>query len=97
LLSTPAHPEYPSAHGCISSAAATVLGHVFGERTQFDMDSDLMLGVTRSFPSFQAALDEVKDARVFAGIHFRNSTEVGGVLGTAVAEWVLGHAFQRVD
>jgi hypothetical protein len=97
LLSTPAHPEYPSAHGCISSAAATVLGHVFGERTHFDMDSDLMLGVTRSFPSFQAALDEVKDARVFAGIHFRNSTEVGGVLGTAVAEWVLGNAFQRVD
>ena len=96
LFATPAHPEYPSAHGCISSAAAGVLGHVFGEHTRFQMDSDLLLGVTRSFPSFRAALDEVKDARVFAGIHFRNSTEVGGTLGAAVAEWVLENAFQPV-
>ena len=56
-----------------------------------------MLGVSRSFRSFSAALDEVKDARVFAGIHFRTATEVGSALGAAVGQWVLENAFQRVD
>ena len=97
LFTTPAHPDYPSGHSCVSAAAALVLSKEFGARTQFRLTSDLMLGVSRSFRSFSAALDEVKDARVFAGIHFRTATEVGSSLGAAVGQWVLENAFQRVD
>jgi len=97
LLATPAHPEYPSGHSCVSGAAAAVLAHYFGDNTRLRMESDAMPGVVRSFDSFAAALEEVKNARVFAGIHFRSATDDGQTLGTSVAEYVLGNATQRVN
>jgi membrane-associated phospholipid phosphatase len=96
LLATPAHPEYPSGHSCLSAAAAGVLADRFGEKTHFTLESDLMPGVVRSFKSFSSALEEVKNARVFAGIHFRSATDDGEKLGASVAEWVLDHAAQPV-
>jgi PAP2 superfamily len=96
LFATPAFPEYPSGHSCVSGAAATILAHEFGERTRLRMESDVLLGVTRSFRSFSAALEDVKDARVFAGIHFRTATEVGQALGAAVGRAVLENAFNQL-
>jgi len=92
LFATPAHPEYPSAHSSISGAAVTVFAAIFGDRTHITVDNDLAIGVTRSFRSFSQALDEVKNARVFAGIHFRFSTDDGTTLGSDVGNWVLDHA-----
>lgn len=92
LFATPAHPEYPSAHSSISGAAVTVLAAIFGDRTGITIDNDLMLGVTRSFRSFSQALNEVKDARVFAGIHFRFSCDDGTALGNDVGSYVLENA-----
>jgi len=71
LLATPAHPEYPSGHSTVSGAAAVVLASFFGEDRHFTMDNDLLIGVTRSYHSFTQALNEVKNARIYAGIHFR--------------------------
>ncbi|MEP7310394.1 MAG: vanadium-dependent haloperoxidase [Acidobacteriota bacterium] len=96
LFATPPFPEYPSGHSCVSGAAAAILAHEFGEKTPFRMESDVLLGVTRSFRSFSAALDDVKDARVFAGIHFRTATEVGQALGAMIGRAVLENAFNRV-
>jgi len=93
LITTPGHPEYPSAHSCISSGAATVLAQFYGANTPFTVDSDHMNGVVRSFSSFDEALDEVANARIYGGIHFRTSTNDGRVLGTAVANYVLQNAF----
>jgi PAP2 superfamily len=97
LFATPAHPEYPSGHSCVSGAAGGVLAKVFGERTRFRVESDVMPGVVRQFDSFSAALEEVKNARVFAGIHFRSATNDGQTLGASVAEYVLNNAMQPVD
>jgi len=96
LFATPAHPEYPSGHSCLSAAAAGVLADRFGEKTHFTLESDLMPGVVRSFKSFSSALEEVKNARIFAGIHFRSATDDGEKLGASVAEYVLDHAAQPV-
>lgn len=96
LFATPAHPEYPSGHSCLSGAAAAVLANEFGERVHFDITSDLMIGVTRSFRRLSDALEEVKNARVFAGIHFRTACDDGTTLGDAVARFVLENKFQRV-
>ncbi|PYQ81914.1 MAG: hypothetical protein DMG03_18810, partial [Acidobacteria bacterium] len=59
-------------------------------------DERFMLGVTRSFRSFSDALEEVVNARVFAGIHVRTAWEDGTTLGKAVAQHVLDHMFQGV-
>src|SRR4029079_4758653 len=94
LFATPAHQDYPSGHSCVSGAATTILADEFGENTPFTLKSDVLVGVSRTFRSFSDALEDVKDARVFAGIHFRTACDDGTVLGKAVAQYVLDNAFQ---
>jgi hypothetical protein len=93
---TPAHPEYPSGHSTVSGAAAFVLAEVFGDNNSFTVTSDVRPG-TRSFPSFSAATAEIADARVFGGIHWRNSCVRGNALGQSVAEYISQHAMRSGD
>ena len=97
-LITPNHPEYPSGHSCVSGAGAAVLSRSFGENTSFSVTSDApeMAGVVRSYRSFSEILEEIKNARVFAGIHFRSACDDGGRLGDQVADYVQSHALQRI-
>ena len=95
LITTPPFPEYPSAHSCVSGAATRILSQTRGEETSFSVTSDAMQGVTRKFQSFSAALEEVRNARVFGGIHFRTATVDGTALGIAVGDYVLSHALVR--
>lgn len=96
LFATPAHPEYPSGHSSGSGASAKVLSDYFGEQTSFTMTSENMVGVERSFANFSSALDEILEARVFAGIHFRSACNDGRATGEAVANYVIENAFQPV-
>lgn len=97
LITTPPFPEYPSAHSCVSSAAARILSASFGENASITVTTNGMPGAARYFSSFSAALDEIKNARVFGGIHFRTACNDGQTLGTAVADFILSHALLRLD
>ena len=96
LLITPNHPEYPSGHSTASSAAAAVLAAYFGEEASFSVDSDGMVGVIRSFTSLAEALDEIKDARIFSGIHFRSACDDGQATGQKVAGYILNNSLRAV-
>jgi membrane-associated phospholipid phosphatase len=72
----PNHPSYPSAHSCVSAAAATVLASLFPDRT-----SEVSGWVT------EAGL-----SRMYAGIHYRFDITAGRNLGEAVGQWALAHA-----
>ena len=96
LFATPAHQDYPSGHSCLSGAATAILADEFGDRTTFTLKSDVLVGVARTFRHFSEALEDVKNARVFAGIHFRTACDDGTVLGKAVAQYVLDNAFQSL-
>ena len=89
LFATPAHPEYTSGHSSDSGAAATVLADYFGDDTPFMLQSPADPGWVRFYPSFSAAVDEVADARVFAGIHFRTACEDGVATSSDVAAYIL--------
>ena len=95
LTGTPAHPEYPSAHSSMSGAAAFILASVFGENTAFTVTSETRPG-TRLYSSFSDATDEIADARVFGGIHFRTSCVRANGLGRAVADYVSRHAMRAL-
>ena len=97
LIGTPGFPEYPSGHSCVSGAAGRILSHYFGEDTPVTVGSNAMPGVTRQFQGLTAALEEVKSARVFAGIHFRTACNDGQVLGIGVADYILTHSLLPVD
>jgi hypothetical protein len=88
LLVTPPFQEYPAGHPGVSNAAATVLASFFGEHVPFTVTSAGMTGVERSFTDFPAAAEQVQDARVWGGIHFRFSTQVGARMGAEVARYV---------
>ena len=96
LFATPAHPEYTSGHSSASSAAATVLADYFGDDTPFMLQSPAAPGWVRFYLSFSSAVDEVTDARVFAGIHFRAACEDGEVLGSEVAAYILENRMRRI-
>ena len=99
LLVTPNHPEYPAAHGCVTSAEAEVLRDVLKTNDiQIDMAGATAGGTTLTTSRHYATVDdlekEIVDARVYAGLHYRFSGEAGVALGKQVAQWDLEHGFQ---
>ena len=93
LAVTPNHPEYPAAHGCLSGAVVEVLSAYFRtDQFDFTMSSaapNLMQPV-RQYHSFSAALQDILNARIYGGMHYRNSTRVGATLGESVG-WHVAH------
>ena len=97
LLTTPNHPEYPSAHACHTTAIAEALESFFGPgRLRFSVDS-LVTGETRYYNRFREVVAEVNNARVWAGFHFRYSQEDGSRIGRKVARFVVRNFFQPLD
>ena len=97
LAATPNHPEYPSAHACHTTAIAEALESFFGPgHVRFSLDS-LVSGETRSYRRFREVVEEVNNARVWAGFHFRYSQEDGTRLGRRVGRFVARNFFQPLD
>ena len=94
LLPTPAFQEYPSAHSGVSSAAASVLASFYGNATAFTVTSAGLPGVQRDFTTFSAAVQQVEDARIYAGFHFRFSCTDAATLGAQVARYVTSTLMQ---
>jgi hypothetical protein len=87
LVDTPMHPEYPCAHCISSSAAATVMQQVLGDDLpEFSMTSPALPGVTRRWTRLKDYSDEVSNARIYGGIHYRFSTVVGQEMGRNIAD-----------
>lgn len=93
LFATPRHPEYSSAHSTNSSSIATIMQLIFGDNPGAPITSTIT-GITRQWNTFSEGVDEVIDARVYSGIHFRNSDEVGARQGGQVAHFIFTHALQ---
>lgn len=94
LFPTPRHPEYTSGHTTNSTAMATMLKLIFGEEAGIPLTSTIT-GITRVWTTFDEGLNEVVDARVFAGIHFRTADEVGSRLGQKVGHFVFKHSLRQ--
>jgi hypothetical protein len=93
LGATPAHPEYPAAHGCVTGAVSTILASYFGTpNLQFSVDS-LVTQTVHTFNSTGDLLAEVEDARIYAGFHYHHSVVQGKVLGTKVAHQLARNFF----
>lgn len=85
---TPNHPEYPAAHGCATAAMAEVLAGYFGTRqVAFAFDSSVT-STTHDWPTVDAAVAEVREARIVGGMHFRTSNLAGERIGAEVARIV---------
>jgi hypothetical protein len=101
LVATPNHPEYPAAHGCVTSAMAEVFGDFLGTKdiglTLTSTVNSPIFGNTRHFATADDLRTEILYARLWAGLHYRNSSEEGIKLGRKVAHFDLMHAFAPAD
>jgi len=85
LIVTPCFPSYPSNHGAGTSAAAEVMRRLYGEAGHaITISNPAAPGIVLQYTAFSEITDDVSDARVFGGIHFRTDQVAGAVLGRAV-------------
>jgi hypothetical protein len=96
LFPTPPHPEYLSGHATNSSAMATMLGFLFGDVPGVPIvaTSPTNPAFARQWGSFSQGVEEVIEARIYSGIHYRTSDEVGARVGSQVARFVANHALR---
>jgi hypothetical protein len=97
LRPAPPYPDNPSGHGCVSSAVAETLEELFG-RGQLDMEiHSAVTNTTRVYDDAEAWLDDVTNARIWLGYHFRDAMDDAREIGTGVADAVVDRAFRPAD
>ncbi len=90
LLQTPTFPEYTSGHSVISTTAATILTHLFGDNFSFTDDTEEEFGLPpRRFNSFAEASKEAAISRLYGGIHFRDAIENGVKEGEQIGKLLI--------
>jgi hypothetical protein len=96
LFVTPQHPEYVSGHSTNSSAMATALAMLFGDDPGVAIvaTSPTNPGFERHWATLSEGVEEVIDARVYSGIHYRTSDEEGTRLGRRIAQFVVNRALR---
>jgi hypothetical protein len=86
LGSTPNHPEYPAAHGCVTGAVSHLIEDFFRTQKVHIVVDSQVTGKTHTFEDSRDLLQEVCMSRIYAGFHYNNSLKEGTKLGAAVAQ-----------
>ena len=95
LVDAPMHPEYPCAHCISSSSVGQVLLHELGDDVgPMSMTSPTAPGVTRRWTKVSEYMQEVSDARVWSGVHYRFSAKVGEQMGKEIATYAVTNFLQ---
>ena len=91
FINTPMHPEYPCAHCVSSGAIGAVLMAELGSTAvpKLSSTSPTLEGKVREWKSVNEFMEEVKMARIYDGVHYRNSAVVGNELGMKVGRLVM--------
>jgi hypothetical protein len=93
---TPMHPEYPCAHCILSASVAAVIEGYLGndEIPEVSLTSPFSPGVTHQFTNLRAFSDEIANARICAGFHYRFSTIAGREMGQKIGTFVVRSVMQ---
>jgi hypothetical protein len=104
FLATPPYPDQPSGHTSLATAITMTAERFFHtDKIAFSATNGLLYAVgtttsaTRDFTSLSQARDEVVEARILQGIHFRRADEDGVAVGKGVTNYVNSHLFKTVD
>lgn len=96
FIDTPSHPEYPAAHTTVGAAA---LGFytVWAGTDQFLLPFAGKDGVVRYYTDVKQIHAEEGNARVWGGMHWRHSTEVGTAVGSSIGKYTATHLLKPLD
>jgi hypothetical protein len=97
FITTPCHPSYPSAHGSLGGAARRVLERVYGKGPHaIEFVSPAVPDVRLRYASFEEITNDIDDARIYGGIHFRFDQEAGARQGLRVGSHIVRHHLRPV-
>ena len=89
FVTTPCFPSYPSNHGSASNGAAEILRRIYGEGGHFiTLSNPAVPDIVLQYTTFKQITDDISDARVYGGIHFRTDQVAGERLGRAIGKAV---------
>lgn len=101
FISTPCFPSYPSNHASGSNGAAEILRRLYGEGehsiTLVHPYNASVANLTFTYTTFNQICDDVDDARVYGGIHFRFDQVSGNRLGREIATYVYKHNLRKAN
>jgi PAP2 superfamily len=97
FVTTPCFPSYPSNHGSASSGAAEILRRIYGEGGHFiTLSNPAVPNIVLQYTTFKQITDDISDARVYGGIHFRTDQVAGERLGKAIGKAVYKNNLRRM-
>jgi hypothetical protein len=98
FIVTPCFPSYPSNHASGSNSAAEILRRLYGAGGHvMTIANPAVPGVTLHYTTFKQITDDVDDARVYGGIHFRFDQDAGGRLGRDIATFIYKNNLRRAN
>jgi hypothetical protein len=98
FVPTPCFPSYPSAHASAGYAARVVLERVWGGGGHsIDLSHPAVSGVVAHYSSLKQITDDIDDARVFGGIHFRFDQDAGAIQGRRVGQYVFANVLAPIE
>ena len=93
FFNTPCFPSYPSNHASGSNGAAEAIRRIYGAGdhaiTLTNTAVPAIANITLHYETLQALCNDIDDARVYGGIHFRFDQDGGATLGRNVARYVV--------
>ena len=96
LINAPPYPEHPSGLSTVGGALMRSLQDFYGTDT-VAFSSTASNGLTRHYMRFSQVAEEIVDARVWSGVHFRFADEQGAKIGRSVARWADMRYFRDVN
>src|ERR1700722_12515699 len=97
FIVTPCFPSYPSNHGSAANAAAAIMRRLYGEAGHsMTLSNPAVPTIVLQYTSFRQITNDISDARVYGGIHFRTDQDAGALLGVAVGRAVYRRNLRSV-
>jgi len=97
FITTPCFPSYPSNHGSAANGAAEILKRIYGEGGHsITLSNPAVPDIVLQYTTFKQITDDISDARVYGGIHFRTDQVAGERLGKAIGKAVYKRNLHRM-
>jgi hypothetical protein len=98
LIATPAFPGYASAHGTLSGSARAVLERAFGKHGHaITLTNPALPTIVLNYTAWDQITDDISDARVYGGIHFRFDQDAGAFQGRHVGKYILRNYLRSTE
>jgi hypothetical protein len=97
FVTTPCFPSYPSNHGSAANSAAEILRRIYGEGGHsMTLSNPTVPEIVLQYTTFKQITDDISDARVYGGIHFRTDQVAGERQGDAIGRAVYRNNLRRM-